>query len=69
MYMKPIWYFVGLLLLVLGAIILLNGLYLLFSPSGHDTVLGHTHPDIWWGALMTVAGLLFLVLNRKTTVQ
>ena len=67
--MKSIWYFVGLLLLVMGAIIMLNGLYLLVSPPERETVFAHSHPDLWWGAIMTVAGFLFLFFNRKTTVQ
>ena len=30
--MKPIWYFVGLILLVMGTLILLSGIYHLISP-------------------------------------
>jgi drug/metabolite transporter (DMT)-like permease len=67
--MKPIWYFVGLLLVILGAIILISGIYLYFNPSPHTTVLGETHPSIWWGLVMLIAGALFLVKNWKVKVE
>ncbi len=64
--MKPIWYFVGILLLVLGVLVLGAGLYGLMSQEPHRTVLAELHPRVWWGAIMTVAGALFLFFNRKT---
>ncbi len=66
--MKPIWYFVGILLLVIGTIILLTGLYTLLYPPSEEKVLAYLHPDIWWGAVMVVGGLVFLLANRKKTV-
>jgi len=66
--MKPIWYFVGLLLLIMGAIILVAGVYTLINPPASPPVLGSLHPDLWWGALMMVAGVIFLLANRKKTV-
>ena len=50
--MKPIWYFVGLILMVMGGIIFLSGIYHLIVPSTVKTVLGNTHPDVWWGAVL-----------------
>jgi hypothetical protein len=66
---KPIWYFVGLLLLSMGAIITVSGLYALANPPAQPTVLSHLHPDIWWGAIMLVAGAIFLLTNRKKIVE
>ncbi len=66
--MKPIWYFVGLILLVMGGIIMLTGIYLLFVPSTEKTVLANTHPDIWWGALMVLFGGFMFFKTRKQTV-
>ena len=63
--MKPIWYFVGLILTIMGAIITLTGVYYLFNPPQTATVLGSTHPDIWWGALMTAFGLVMYLKTRK----
>jgi hypothetical protein len=67
--MKPIWYFVGLLLLAMGVIITISGLYALANPPARQTVLGYLHPDIWWGCIMLVAGTIFLLTNRKKIVE
>lgn len=63
--MKSIWFFVGLLLSVLGAIIFLTGLYYLFVSKQHLTVLARLHPDIWWGGIMTIVGAVFLYYSRR----
>lgn len=54
--MKPIWYFVGLMLLMMGCLIALGGVYDLINPPVVKTVLGETHPNLWWGAVMAVFG-------------
>ena len=66
--MKPIWYFVGIILMVIGGIITITGIYHLFVPSANKTVLGYTHPDIWWGALMVIFGCIMFFKTRKDTV-
>ena len=66
--MKPIWYFVGIILMVMGGIITLTGIYHLFSPPTDKTVLGYTHPDIWWGALMVIFGSIMFFKTKKDTV-
>ena len=63
--MKPIWYFVGLMLLVMGGLVLLAGFLELLSPSGRQTVLGETHTGIWWGCVMLAAGGIFYFTHRK----
>jgi hypothetical protein len=67
--MKPIWYFVGILLMMMGLIIVGEGLRLLSSPDARQTILSNTHPDIWWGGLMTAVGSLFMMSNRKKRVE
>jgi hypothetical protein len=62
--MKSIWYFVGLTLLVMGGIVFLTGLYLLLSQSEGRTILSRLHPDVWWGAVMLIAGAAFFFKNR-----
>lgn len=63
--MKSIWYFVGLMLLVMGGFVLLAGVIELISPSPRVTVLAETHPGVWWGAVMVAAGAIFFLKNRK----
>jgi hypothetical protein len=66
--MKPIWYFVGLLLLAMGVIVLSSGIYAMFYPPAEQRVLSQLHPDIWWGVVMVVGGGIFTLANRKKTV-
>ncbi len=66
--MKPIWYFVGLILLVIGGIIFLTGVYQLFDPPETKTVLSEIHPNIWWGIIMFLFGGLMFLKTRKQTV-
>ncbi len=66
--MKPIWYFVGLLLLIMGTIIVIAGFVTLINPPPEQKVLASLHPDLWWGAIMMISGLIFLLVNRKKTV-
>jgi len=63
--MKPIWYFVGLILLIMGSLILLSGIYHLINPPEVQTVLAEIHPDIWWGALMILFGGTLYLKTRK----
>jgi hypothetical protein len=63
--MKPIWYFVGLILISMGAVINLSGLYDLFHRAGGEKTLGYLHTNVWWGELMVVVGALFVIFNRK----
>jgi hypothetical protein len=66
--MKPIWFFVGILLLLIGLIIGMTGIYQYSTPPEHQPVLADLHTSIWWGGIMIVAGLVFLLANRKKTV-
>ncbi len=52
--MISIWFFIGVLLLAYGILILGAGLYGLSSPP--DVVLANLHAGIWWGALLVVLG-------------
>lgn len=63
--MKPIWFFVGLILMVMGGIIFLNGIYLLVHPPAVKTVLAETQPSLWWGLLMVASGLALYLKTRK----
>jgi len=57
-----IWFFIGLLLLIYGITIFAAGIYELFNPSyGSGVVLHQLHPSIWWGALLIILGLMYLI--------
>lgn len=54
-----IWFFIGIALLVNGALILGAGLYEFAHPPANPVVLYHLHAPIWWGALLFVLGLFY----------
>ena len=50
----PVWFFVGLLLLTYGALIVASGVAEWWNPP--PTVLANLHAPVWWGSLMVVLG-------------
>jgi hypothetical protein len=58
----PVWFFVGLLLLIYGIIILATGL----REWSHlpDTVLADLHAPVWWGALLIVLGGVYCGVSK-----
>ncbi len=67
--MKPIWYFVGLILFIMGLIILVTGLINLSSPPESKSVLYDLQPRIWWGTVMLVVGFIYIIKNRKIKIE
>ncbi|MGD0008294.1 MAG: hypothetical protein ABSE93_07115 [Terriglobia bacterium] len=65
-HMVPVWFFVGVILLIYGVLILATGLYEFSHPPA--TVLANLHPAIWWGALLTIVGgvYVYIYLPRKS---
>jgi divalent metal cation (Fe/Co/Zn/Cd) transporter len=65
-HMVPVWFFVGVILLIYGVLILATGIYEFSHPPG--TVLANLHPAVWWGALLIIVGGLYvyLYLPRKS---
>ena len=59
-----IWFFSGVLFLVYGVIITVQGVWELSHPPAHPPVLFSLHAPIWWGAMMGVAGLVYTVHYR-----
>jgi len=58
----PIWFFIGVLLFIYGALILGYGIFELVTGSYPPLVqLTNLHTPIWWGATLTVVGLLYIV--------
>lgn len=62
-----IWLFSGILLLTYGLIILVTGLWELGHPPANASllVLYSLHAPIWWGAMMTGAGLFYTIRFRS----
>lgn len=58
----PVWFFVGILLLVYGVLILYSGLAEWRNPP--PTVLANLHAPVWWGGLMTVLGAAYVMAFR-----
>jgi hypothetical protein len=67
--MKPIWFFVGLVLLVMGLVVAATGVYDLIARVDPKTVGADLHPNIWWGGLMVLVGAIFVLTNRNATVE
>jgi hypothetical protein len=65
--MKSIWFFVGITLSVMGALVVVAGILDYVHPpaSEHQTTLASTHPALWWGALMLVVGVAFLLGEKR----
>jgi FtsH-binding integral membrane protein len=58
----PVWFFVGILLLVYGVMIFVSGLSEWANPPG--TVLAELHAPVWWGAVLIILGGVYCLLFR-----
>jgi len=54
-----IWFFIGVSLLVNGALITGTGVWEIFHPPANPVVLFHLHASVWWGALLLVGGIFY----------
>ena len=59
-----IWFFIGLIMSLYGFIITAEGIYEFIVPPAQPLVEGQAHPALWWGAIMLVLGLFYLVKFR-----
>lgn len=55
--MISIWFFIGVLLLVYGILIMGAGIYGLSHPP--NVKLADLNVGVWWGGLLTVLGLFY----------
>ena len=53
-----IWYFIGLLVLLYGVLILGAGIGDWIAPPANPLILAELHVGIWWGALLLALGIL-----------
>jgi len=59
-----IWFFVGILTLVYGVVLLATGIYEFWHPLPASIVLSELHPTFWWGFLMTIFGSFYSIRFR-----
>ena len=59
-----IWFFSGILLFVYGVLITGTGLWELSHPLPNPPQLAQLHAPIWWGAIMIVGGLFYVLKFR-----
>jgi len=59
----PVWFFVGVLLLIYGVMILVSGLAEWNSPP-QGVELAELHAPVWWGALLTLLGGIYVLMFR-----
>lgn len=57
-----IWFFIGVLVALYGALILAAALADLSHPA--PVVLARLHMGVWWGAGMLALGLLYVAIFR-----
>ncbi len=63
--MISIWFFIGLLILIYGVLILGAGIAEWSSPP--PVVMAQLHVTIWWGALLIVIGAVYVYLFRPAS--
>jgi hypothetical protein len=59
-----IWFFIGVLLTIYGAMILAYGIWELVTGNLANVVLANLHAPVWWGATMLVLGLFYSLRFR-----
>lgn len=59
-----IWFFSGVLFLIYGVIITVQGVWELSHPPAIPPTLFSLHAPIWWGVMMGAAGLIYTIHFR-----
>jgi hypothetical protein len=59
-----IWFFIGVLLLVYGVLIVGAGLWELVYPSPSAVAMRGLHAAVWWGILLVVIGMFYSIRFR-----
>ena len=62
----PIWFFIGLLLVIYGVLITGASIYDAMNPPPEAVrvALWNLHSGIWWGVLLTIFGLVYVIKFR-----
>jgi len=56
-----IWFFVGISLLVNGALIFGAGLWEMAYPPASPVVLFRLHANVWWGGFLLLLGIFYSI--------
>jgi hypothetical protein len=56
-----IWFFIGVLLTIYGVLILGVSIVNMATGTEPHVVLSNLHAGVWWGALLLVIGVVYLV--------
>jgi hypothetical protein len=59
-----IWFFIGVLLSVYGAMIFAYGVFELVTHQQANVVLANLHAPVWWGGMMLILGLFYGIRFR-----
>lgn len=62
--MISIWFFVGGLLAVYGVLILIAGWSNGMAAGGREVVMQGLHLQIWWGIVLVIMGLGYVIRFR-----
>lgn len=65
----PIWFFIGVLLVAYGSLITAYGLYEVVTGHLADVALNQLHAPLWWGAVLGLLGLFYVVKFRPGRVS
>ena len=60
--MLSIWFFIGMLLLAYGILILGSAIINYNNPP--NVVLASLHADLWWGVLLLILGVIYTLKFR-----
>jgi hypothetical protein len=59
-----IWFFIGVLLVVYGALITGYGVVELATGQTAHVILANLHTPLWWGAMLEALGLFYTIKFR-----
>lgn len=64
-----IWFFIGVMLTIYGAMIFVSGIFNLITGNLPHVVLANLHAPVWWGGLMLALGIFYCLKFRPRKQQ
>jgi len=56
-------------LFLTGIVVVIAGIATYGAPQSQTTAVAGLHTAIWWGALMVIAGGIYIFTNRNSTIE